>query len=200
MMNKLLILVLASVITVGCSSYDSIDRYQAADQSQDLHDEDNDGVINARDNCASTPINAVVDNDGCPTEKETSEQYKLQVLFANGKYDIPPAFLREIKAMADFLLAHQEAALELQGYASVTGNTTQNLQLSKNRAEAVREQLIRFGVQPNRLTIVGHGDSNPVEMNNEDVGHALSRRVVGTVVGYNQDLEREWTIFDRRSL
>ncbi|MGO2011127.1 MAG: hypothetical protein ACTJH9_09770 [Pseudoalteromonas sp.] len=37
-------------------------------QSRDLYDSDNDGVINARDNCEGTDKEAITDNDGCPTE------------------------------------------------------------------------------------------------------------------------------------
>ncbi|WP_087017792.1 OmpA family protein [Thaumasiovibrio subtropicus] len=193
-------LLLSVFLLAGCSSNQEIAPYSFSKQQSDLRDFDNDGVINERDKCEETPSEAIVDNDGCPSMVQVQESYKLQVLFGNGQTEIPSQYVSEIKQMANFLLSYSDTSLEIQGYASPTGSPELNLELSKKRAEAVRLQLMRFGVKPSRLTIVGYGDANPINLEDSEAAHALSRRVVGTVVGFRGDIEKEWTIFSRREI
>ena len=49
--------------------------------------------------------------------------------------------------------------------------------LSNERAAAVRAYLMSKGVNPNRLTTVGHGESKPIDTNNTKEGRTNNRRV-----------------------
>ena len=62
-------------------------------QSYDLEDDDNDGVINARDLCIDTQMGAEIDNDGCGSYFESTEEKALHILFANNSTEINPVFL-----------------------------------------------------------------------------------------------------------
>lgn len=87
------------------------------EQIYDLQDDDNDGVINARDLCPGTPVVAEIDNDGCGSYFESSEQKQLHILFANNSTEINPAFLSQIRQMAAFLKRYETTTIQLQGYA-----------------------------------------------------------------------------------
>lgn len=174
-------------------------KVPVASQVADLQDDDKDGVINARDKCTGTPIGSAVDNYGCEEYIESSNTKQLKILFANDSYEINPAFMSEIKTMAQFLEQYPETSIELQGYASKTGDAEHNLELSKNRANEVRNALLNYGVAPERVKIVGFGDSVLANQGTSLVAHALNRRVVATVVGYDGDVEKEWTIFNKRN-
>ncbi|MFS1418042.1 OmpA family protein [Vibrio splendidus] len=165
-------------------------------QIYDLEDDDNDGVINARDLCPDTQIGAEIDNDGCGSYFESSEKKELHILFANNSTEINPAFLGQIRQMAAFLKRYEGTSIELQGYASKVGNAKHNLKLSKERASHVRRALISNGIQPSRVNIVGHGDS---EFSSDDsqVNHALHRKVVASVVGFKGNIKEEWHIFTK---
>ncbi|ENM5845213.1 OmpA family protein [Vibrio mimicus] len=166
-----------------------------ANQVADLKDDDNDGVINARDLCPDTPRGSEIDNDGCGTFIKSSQMQQLHILFANDSSVIEPAFLTQIRQMAEFLQGYPSTSIELQGYASKVGRAEYNLALSKQRSETVRDQLIRYGVAPNRVNIVGYGDSVLVAEGEDDISHARNRRVTATVVGYKGEVVKEWTIF-----
>ncbi len=97
--------------------------------------------------------------------------------------------------MAEFLQTYPSTSIELQGYASKVGSAEHNLALSKQRSEAVRDQLLRYGVAPERVNIVGYGDSVLEVEGTDDVNHARNRRVTATVVGYKGEVVKEWTIF-----
>ncbi|QJY41062.1 hypothetical protein HND97_10630 [Vibrio cholerae] len=65
---------------------------------------------------------------------------------------------------------------------------------SKQRSEAVRDQLLLYGVARERVNIVGYGDSVLEVEGTDDVSHARNRRVTATVVGYKGEVVKEWTI------
>ncbi|MEZ9515171.1 OmpA family protein [Vibrio splendidus] len=165
-------------------------------QSYDLEDDDNDGVINARDLCIDTQIGAEIDNDGCGSYFESTEEKALHILFANNSTEINPVFLGQIRQMAAFLKRYESTSIQLQGYASKVGNTKHNLMLSKERASHVRRALISNGIQPSRINIVGHGDSS-FSSNDTQINHALHRKVVATVVGFKGNIKEEWHIFTK---
>ncbi len=165
-------------------------------QIYDLQDDDNDGVINARDLCADTQIGAEIDNDGCGSYFESSEKKELHILFANNSTEINPAFLNQIRQMAAFLKRYESTTIELQGYASKVGNAEHNLKLSKERAANVRRALISNGIQPSRVNIIGHGDVE-FSRNDTEINHALHRKVVASVAGFKGNIKEEWHIFTK---
>lgn len=166
-----------------------------AKQSADLSDDDDDGVINARDLCPGTPEGAEIDNDGCGTFYKSKETKELHILFSNNSSEINPLFLGQVRQMAEFMRQYPATKIELKGYASKTGNTEDNLLLSQQRAEAVQRQLIADGLSGTRIKIVGFGDADPEMVGDSDLVHARNRRVTATVVGYHGDVKKAWTIF-----
>ncbi|NOI68729.1 OmpA family protein [Vibrio sp. 99-8-1] len=168
------------------------------DQVADLLDDDRDGVINARDKCTDTIRGAHVDNDGCGSHIKTSSQLQLKILFANDSAEINPVFTNEITKMVDFLQRYPQTSVELQGYASKTGDAAHNMALSKQRAEQVKQHIVDEGVDSSRVTIVGYGDTSLEDSGESEQSHAMNRRVTATVVGYNDHILDEWTIFSKR--
>ncbi|WP_373417274.1 OmpA family protein [Vibrio sp. D449a] len=186
--------------SAAANQFDDEYAYRATpkpEQIYDLLDEDNDGVINARDLCPGTPVGAEIDNDGCGSYFESSEQKQLHILFANNSTEINPAFLNQIRQMAAFLKRYETTTIQLQGYASKTGNTEHNLMLSKERAANVRRALISNGIVPSRINIVGYGDSASGGVNQDNISHALNRKVVASVAGFKGHIKEEWHIFTK---
>lgn len=165
-------------------------------QSYDLEDDDNDGVINARDLCIDTQIGAEIDNDGCGSYFESTEEKELHILFANNSTEINPVFLGQIRQMAAFLKRYESTTIRLQGYASKVGNSAHNLDLSKKRASNVRRALISNGIQPSRVTIIGYGDT-VFDSEGTKISHALNRKVVASVAGFKGNIKEEWHIFTK---
>ena len=170
----------------------------APSQIADLRDNDNDGVINARDICPGTPRGAQIDNDGCAEYVEQSDKKDLKILFANNSSEISPTFKSEIRTMAEFLAEYPETSIQLQGFASQQGNAEYNIRLSELRASAVRVALINYGVNPDKIETIGFGDTLLTAKGDSAVSHALNRRVVATVVGFKGDVVDEWNIFTRK--
>ncbi|EOY2075599.1 OmpA family protein [Vibrio alginolyticus] len=166
-----------------------------AEQIADLQDDDNDGVINARDMCPGTPEGSEVDNDGCGEYIKASDNMQVRILFANDSDEINPVFRRQVRELSDFLKEYPTTSIELHGYASKVGGSKHNQDLSERRARNVREALLSYDIEPSRVRIVGFGDSHLAQQGTDEVSHALNRRVTASVVGYKGEIKREWTIF-----
>jgi OmpA-OmpF porin, OOP family len=73
--------------------------------------------------------------------------------------------------------ADQSVKFILKGYASAEGTDEHNMQLSIERAAAVKGYLVNSGINPDNLSTKGFGEANPVADNNTDAGRVLNRRV-----------------------
>ncbi len=67
--------------------------------------------------------------------------------------------------------------IEVAGHTDSRGSDEYNMTLSQQRADAVRNHLIKKGIEADRLTAVGYGESQPVADNATDEGRFKNRRV-----------------------
>ena len=78
----------------------------------------------------------------------------MRVQFDSGSDTISVAGKLIVDGYAQALRANSQAAIELSGFADPTGDKTQNLELAKQRAMVVRDELIAKGVAAERVTLV----------------------------------------------
>jgi outer membrane protein OmpA-like peptidoglycan-associated protein len=67
--------------------------------------------------------------------------------------------------------------VRIEGHTDATGNTTSNRRLSKKRAQAVYNELVRRGIRADRMKVVGRGENFPAVSNLTPSGRAINRRV-----------------------
>ena len=68
-------------------------------------------------------------------------------------------------------------SLKIDGYTCIIGPDAYNADLSRRRAESVRNYLVNGGINPNRLIIQGYGKGSPRYGNDTREGRSLNRRV-----------------------
>ncbi|HEX7909528.1 MAG TPA: OmpA family protein [Paraburkholderia sp.] len=106
----------------------------------------------------------------------------LQVInFASASARVPVSAVEDLDQSARVLnaCAHngKTAQLEVAGYSDNVGGEQTNLQLSKQRAEAVRAYLVKTGVPADSLTAQGYGETRPVASNDTASGRFANRRI-----------------------
>lgn len=99
------------------------------------------------------------------------------VLFDFGQAEVKPGAERSIEQLAAYLEESGDRRVLVEGYTDSVGDESFNEQLSKQRAQAVREQLVAAGIDPERIESVGHGENYPIASNDTPYGRQLNRRV-----------------------
>ncbi len=101
---------------------------------------------------------------------------------ANTNFSIDSAKLRpsadeKLRPVAAFAKKYPEADIEVIGHTDSTASEDYNLELSEKRAEAVKNWLVKNGVNANRIKTRGMGETQPMASNDTEQGRAQNRRV-----------------------
>jgi len=64
----------------------------------------------------------------------------------------------------------------LNGHSSAEGTPDHNMQLSIDRANAVKSYFINAGLNGSNFTVVGHGEKEPISSNDSEEGRMVNRR------------------------
>jgi len=131
-----------------------------------------------------TVPNAAADNAG-----EVKDAALCQGLFNELKGDSRVNFSSgraEIRGSESFDLLNTLASaanqcksflIQVEGHTDSEGDAGYNQQLSENRANTVRAYLADNGVEVDRVTAVGFGETNPIASNDTREGMASNRRI-----------------------
>lgn len=105
------------------------------------------------------------------------------VLFDSGKYTLRPVAREKLAKLSGIVLAHPSLKLEVEGHTDSVGTDEYNQRLSENRAGAVRDFLVREGINASSIAARGFGESQAVATNDTAPGRQQNRRVELVVSG-----------------
>ncbi len=105
------------------------------------------------------------------------------VLFDTNQATLKPGSREKLARVSGIILAYPTLHLALEGYTDSTGSDEYNLELSRRRADAVREYLVANGISSDNIEAHGMGKDNPVATNDTAAGRQQNRRVEMVVNG-----------------
>jgi OmpA-OmpF porin, OOP family len=115
-------------------------------------------------------------------EDESKEVYELDIHFETGKSTIKTESYGVLDELVQAMNRLKSSKIELAGHTDSDGSPEANLQLSRDRATAVRAYLVQKGISAGRIQTVGYGESKPVAGNDSEVGKAKNRRTEVRVI------------------
>jgi peptidoglycan-associated lipoprotein len=83
-----------------------------------------------------------------------------------------------IEANADYLLAHHNAKVLLEGHTDPKGSREYNIALGERRAKAVQQILTSRGVNPSQIRVVSYGSQKLAAPGHSEEAYQEDRRVV----------------------
>jgi OmpA-OmpF porin, OOP family len=120
----------------------------------------------------------VADAASLASDLETTGHVAVHgILFDTGKSELKPESAGAVTEIAKLLTANPGLKVYVVGHTDTVGSLEANLALSKARAEAVVQALVRGGVAAARLAPFGNGPFAPVASNASEQGKARNRRV-----------------------
>lgn len=99
------------------------------------------------------------------------------VYFAPGTARFTPESGRAVEELSTILKAYPAVDVRLDGHTDDVGSTKENEKLSRDRASAVQETLIRSGISATRVTTAGYGQEYPLASNETEAGRAKNQRL-----------------------
>lgn len=170
-----------------CPTVPGVVKYQGCP----IPDTDGDGINDEQDLCPTQPGPA--STHGCPIEVivvKIRADFK-NLLFVFGKATLIPAS-KPIIARAAKVMNEQlpNSSFYIDGYTDNVGSAARNKTLSKARAQAVANALIKEGVNKSRLVVRGFGKDNPICTNKTAEGRQCNRRVEVTIRNVDQSKQQ----------
>lgn len=138
-------------------------------KKSDSLDADIDGILDPLDKCPQTPQTADVDEKGCWATPD--------ILFDFDSTEIKPRYHTALEIIIAVIKKNPGLKIEIQGHTDSMGPESYNQMLSEKRALAVKEYMVRNGIESERLKAVGFGATQNVASNESDAGRALNRRI-----------------------
>jgi outer membrane protein OmpA-like peptidoglycan-associated protein len=153
-------------------------------------DNDHDRILDKDDKCPNEPetYNGFEDEDGCPDRgrvvvTDTSIEILDVIYFEYNSDVIKPASYPILDAVAATMQGNPSIQLiEIQGHTDERGDDAYNLDLSDRRAKSVLKYLVGKGVDAQRLTSQGYGETQPLDRAHNEKAWAKNRRVAFLII------------------
>ncbi|MBR4431616.1 MAG: OmpA family protein, partial [Paludibacteraceae bacterium] len=99
------------------------------------------------------------------------------LFFATNKTTILPESEAGLQDLFTLLDENPEIRIRITGHTDNVGSDRANQKLSEGRANSVRDDLIKRGINAERIEAEGKGESQPITTNDTEEGRAQNRRV-----------------------
>lgn len=155
--------------SVGAANRAQLHAKQMEDQSQQLEQE----LIDTRIALAK----ASERTGGDEMLDALAERLHADVLFRTNDANMEADVVSKLEDLGKLLAVHGQLEVQLHGFADPRGKSEKNLELSLERANAVREALIRGGAAPEQIQLSAHGSDLTTAPKGDLEAYAWERRV-----------------------
>ena len=104
------------------------------------------------------------------------------ITFDSDKTQLRPQFYTTLNSVAVVFKEYKQTLIDVVGHSDSSGNPEYNYDLSRRRAASVAQYLASQQLDPNRFSVEGYGDKDPVASNATKSGKAQNRRVEITIL------------------
>jgi OOP family OmpA-OmpF porin len=143
------------------------------------------GFLAISDNIDLTTISAYAEitRDLYLVPMEVGEIVRMNNIFFDfGKSTLNPESFPELDRVLTYLTDNPTMEINIGGHTDNVGTSEDNISLSSERANAVKEYLVEKGIQGIRIQSKGYGESQPLEDNATEAGKKINRRVEFTIL------------------
>jgi len=99
-------------------------------------------------------------------------------MFKPNSAELLEEYKGKLNEAGELLKKHENVTITIEGHTASTGNPDFEMKLSEERAGAVRGYLVsKFGIETNRIKVIGYGSTKPVADNTTPEGKAKNRRI-----------------------
>jgi outer membrane protein OmpA-like peptidoglycan-associated protein len=141
---------------------------------QGCPDRDGDGVPDIDDRCPDVP--GPKENFGCPVDEGIKN-----IEFDIDKFNIRPEFASTLDNVVKMMQEDPDAIVTIVGHTDNTYTRPYNMNLSKRRAESVKNYLVKNKIAAKRIKTQYFGPDKPIATNDTVEGRQRNRRAEITI-------------------
>ena len=105
------------------------------------------------------------------------------LIYRSGSADLGPGPFESLSTLANFLKGTPSSSIILVGHSDAIGELRKNIELSRNRAQAVVDRLIKdYGIDQSRISAQGIGFLSPKTNNSTEKSRKKNRRVEAILI------------------
>lgn len=181
--NNLLVFLLVAIFALsGCSEDEATDGLNAGQNAASgINDASTSGLNGAStlSGMAGSGYTGVTGNNaflGPEFSDPNNPLSRSTIYFMLDSSDVQPDFITVINAHAQYLVAHPNQKLTLEGHADERGSPEYNIALGNQRAKAVAGMMKAQGVSDGQLTLISYGEEKPAVFGSDEGSYERNRR------------------------
>ncbi len=143
-----------------------------------------DSKVIAKEVISNTKDVSIRNNDLNVKELKVGEAYTINdILYGTNSSELNSKSKFILKGFSRFLKENPSISVAIQGHTDDVGDDAQNLKLSEDRAQGVKNYLISLGISSSQLSAKGFGETKPKVENTSAGNRAQNRRTDFVIIG-----------------
>lgn len=122
-------------------------------------------------------VNNYIIRADAPVPTDGHVRVESAVIFETGSAVIDDQFTQVLGLGVAVMSINPQVNMVIEGHTDDRGDADLNLDLSIERAKAVQEWISARGISPERFTVLGKGEAEPIADNTTDEGRQANRRI-----------------------
>lgn len=99
------------------------------------------------------------------------------IYFERSKAEVIPTSFSELDNLVRTLMKYPNVNILIGGHTDHVGKLDELIQLSQERADAIRDYFVKNGMEPSRIRTKGYGPTRPIIQGNDESSRSKNRRV-----------------------
>lgn len=169
-----------ALITIGCINSPFVRDNQPSDSTAEIEAAEIHPAPAANLDAQEVQLRETLDETGVDvTRKGASIQLNIpgNLTFSSGSYNIKPGFHEVLNSLVFVLKEYKDTRINICGHTDSVGKADVNQVLSKRRAQSVAKYLAASGINTERISVDGLGETQPIASNKTKIGRESNRRV-----------------------